>query len=294
MTIESNNAGSNNLNQVLRGYSQPPPDFALLAELWPLSQRPESGIEDLAVLIQQSEGLSQALIRVGNSPPYGGWKPVQTLAEALRRLGFSDTLKVAALHTQRSLINESLIVYDLTPEQFVSQTLGVALLMEFLAHEAEINPSTAYVCGLLHGIGYFPVARLLTKIKPKARAPADQDILRLARWEREETGFDHAKLGGLMLDSWGFPKDITDVIANQFHPGLAASLKRPAALLFISRRVLPCVLYPQHFQLSQIDLPLNVLNLANIRRLEIETCLPSVIAWLRSSTALAESVILCA
>lgn len=251
-------------------------------------------MEDLAALIEQSEELTQALIRVGNSPTYGGLQSVQTLADALRRLGFSDTIKVAALHTHRSLISESLVVYDLTPEQFLVQALGVALLMEFLAHDAEINPSTAYVCGLLHGIGYFPVAKLLAKIKPKARAPADQDMLRLARWEREETGFDHAKLGGLMLDHWGFPEEITDTIANQFHPGLAASLKRSAALLFLSRRLLPCVLYPNHFHLAQIDLPLNVLNLANVRRLEIETCLPSVVAWLRSSTALAESVILCA
>ncbi|MDX2110836.1 MAG: HDOD domain-containing protein [Verrucomicrobiota bacterium] len=282
------------MNQVLKGFTEAPPDFALLAELWPIAQAPNSGLNDLANLIEESATLSAALIRVSNSAYYGSTTQIDTLAGALRRLGFNETIKVAALSTHRSFLQESLEVYGTTVEEVFDEALAVGLLMEFLAHEADVDPATAYVCGLVHGIGRFPVARLLSKIKPNARAPQVMDFTRLARWEREEIGFDHAKLGGLMLDQWGFPSNIVETVGSHLHPGLGAANKRLSSLLFVCRRLLPCVLHPAHYTLDQIDLPLTTLNFANTRRMDISACLPSVIAWHKNTRAIVEAEVLSA
>lgn len=234
------------------------------------------------MLLSENEQMMAAVIEESGKPIYGHSGVAATLADAISRLGVTEVLKVVGIHAVEEFKGEPLQVYQSSWAEFLTEAMGTALIMEFLSHDAELPPVQAYLCGLLHEVGKFPVMRLLQLIKPNAKAPHDMDFQRVARWERDEAGFDHAKLGGLMLDHWGFPEIAVDAVSNHLHPMLGASGKKMACLLHLARVVLPIVRYPSHYNLNNIEIPLTLMNVAGVRRGDIEACLPGVQVWLRN------------
>lgn len=255
---------------------------ALLASLWTCFEADESTQEQIAMLLEENPEMTAAVIKESGMPVYGHSGVADSLSDAIARIGVTEVLKVVALHVVEAFKSESLEFYDSNWAEFMTEAMGSALIMEFLSHDAELSPIQSYLCGLLHGVGKFPVMRLLQLIKPNARAPHDMDFLRIARWERDEAGFDHAKLGGLMLDHWGYPEIAVDTISNHLHPMLGASGKKMACLLHLSRVLLPIVRFPSHYNLNNVDIPLTLMNVSGVRRGDIESCLPGVQVWLRN------------
>lgn len=267
---------------MLRGYTEPLPVNTLLANLWKCFEADQSTQEQICELLADNAEITEAIIAESSKPVYGLSRTAENLGDAIARIGVMEVLKVVALRALEEFKGEPLTIYDSNWGEFMAESMGSALIMEFLAHDAELQPIQAYLCGLLHGVGKFPLMRLLQLIKPNAKAPHDMDFQRIARWERDEAGFDHSKLGGLMLDQWHYPEILVDTVSSHLHPMLGASGKKMACLLHLSRILLPIVRFPSHYNLYNVEIPLALLSVSGVRRGDIENCLPSVQVWLRN------------
>lgn len=83
-------------------------------------------------------------------------------------------------------------------------------------HYTKINPDDALLAGLVHNIGYLPMAKCI-ELFPEVEA--DPGLL------IEVMGKVHTQVGEMILKSWSFPQNIIDTsiqYVDQFRTGTAA------------------------------------------------------------------------
>lgn len=163
--------------------------------------------DDLARTIGTDAGLTAGLLRIVNSPYYGLASRVSTVAEAIRVLGMNQVRRtVLAAVSQRPLtayLKDSAVVRSFWRHQLVA-----AGLARHLAVVQGLDGEMAYMGGLMHEVG-----RLALLIRhphlTNVLLAVDGDDGRLGiDRERAHFGFDHAEVGGALLERWGLPAPI--------------------------------------------------------------------------------------
>jgi HD-like signal output (HDOD) protein len=161
-----------------------------------LADDPDSGINDIAKIIQTDPSLAARLIQAANSAAYRGSRPVDSIRDAVTRLGLKRSSSLAmsiALHgsfkTQSPSISQHMRKsWDLSVE--VS-----ALAYVIARHIRHIDPDRALLGGLLHRIGAVPILLYLESL-PATEEEVDRALHRFT-----------PMIGGLLLKEWGFDRD---------------------------------------------------------------------------------------
>lgn len=240
-------------------------------------------MDEIVRCVEVDSGLAAAVVRLSRSAFYGGHDSVSSLPEAIQRVGLAEVLKMAAMVSNLRFLEVPLTCYQVEPMLLWEESLAAAIVMEFMAHDNGEDPPRAYLVGLLHNIGKFPVARLMAKLKPTMFADPFEGFMELARWEREQIGFDHARVGGMLLQRWGFAPELYLPLMNHLHPALTMHGRKVAAMLHIARVVTPCVIDPEHVPFAMVDVSNNLLSSAEARRDDLEAYIPNATAWFNST-----------
>jgi len=118
------------------------------------SSREDTGIDDLATIVQQDPAIAAKMLHVANSPAYRSYSRSATVKDAVSRLGMNTTRHIAMALAMR--------------EVFQARDEGIAERMKALwKHSVDISslafvvargvsglvPETALLCGLIHDIG---------------------------------------------------------------------------------------------------------------------------------------------
>ena len=160
---------------------------------------------ELSRLISTDAALSAHLLRIVNSSYYGLSRRIGTVSDALAVLGLDLVRRtVTAAVLQRPLFA---YLHDTeVARAFWRHELQCAALARHLAARGGVDGESAYMAGLLHDVG-----RLVMLMQ----FPDRTDVLLRRRddahglaHERELFGFDHAQVGGALLESWGLPGHI--------------------------------------------------------------------------------------
>lgn len=191
--------------------------------------RDDVAVGEIGRLISSDAALVAHLLRIVNSPYYGLARRIGTVNEALSVLGIYLVRRtVVAAVLQRPLF--AYLHETSSARAFWRHGLLCASLARYLALRSGADGELAYMAGLMHDVG-----RLVMLIKD----PDQADILLRTRGDDEsgialETarfGFDHAQVGGALLELWGLPEPIvraTHQHADETEPeeALSASVWR--------------------------------------------------------------------
>jgi len=277
------------VNTVLKGFDQVPPNFEILMELTRLLQDGDVDLSRIQSLVSIDTGLAASVIRLSNCAYFGCTEPAETLDQAISRIGFSEILKLVGLVSSRMFIDKPLTCYGLSADDMLKRTLAAAIFMEFLSYEVNVVPGRAYLIGLLHCIGQYPIATLMGKVKPCTIMDEGIDFTAQAKWERGEVGVDYAKIGAQLLQHWGFSPDVYRPIQAQLMPLLLSGDKKEACMLHATCRVLPCLVYPEQFAFSDIRVPEAILRTAGLTNDMLEGYIDPSLAWIRTTTDLVDA-----
>ncbi len=202
-------------------------------------RNPASTVEDAAASIGSDPGLSAKLLRLVNSSFYGrtmravqGRFPakVDSLSRAVMVVG-------ARQLTTLALGVSVLPLFQDIPSRFVNMRLfwehsvGCAVAAQAIAAATgQGNPETAFVAGLLHDIGRVVIFKQAPLRAASAMRRAMAEGAPLYESERMVLGFDHAALGGHLLQKWQFPANLEKMV--RFHHDLEEPLfiEEPAVI----------------------------------------------------------------
>ena len=173
-----------------------------------LSQDPNADIEVLSEMIHHDQAIASHVLHISNSAAFGGFGRVDSLEEAVARLGLQLLSEIAvSVSIQKNIFNIPEFKEEIS--DLWSHSLGSALFAKQLAFYARQNPDTLYLCGLLHEIGkpvtLFTINNLPSDIKDGLEK---KDVLQLV----EEF---HMSVGTIVTRQWELPEVIQ--IANLYY-----------------------------------------------------------------------------
>lgn len=211
-----------------------PAAFELVPRLLALTADPEANSEQIAEVIRLDPGLTADVLRVCNSARYAGNYRVETLQEAVMRLGLREVYRVVTGVITSPIISGSAHPAQPPSVDLWNHSLAAACAGQILAQEKGGDPEVIFTAGLLHDIGKV----LLIHLEPDAYSTVLHEAgaggQQLLDEEKKSLGINHADAGAILLKRWNFSPGI--VAAVQFHhrPNAAGEHTRIAALARMS------------------------------------------------------------
>jgi putative nucleotidyltransferase with HDIG domain len=176
-----------------------------------------NGPAPLVNVIERDIGLTVAVLR--RAQTHGSTRPIANVADAVANLS-ADEIATAIGSLPRAAFPWH--------TRFEALLLGCQIHSQAVARAAErlaqmtrpFDTEDVVAAALLHDIGKL----LLARARPGYVAPtaARCTPAERARAEQRELGIDHASLGGLMLERWGFPEGLVGAVARHHSPGPAS------------------------------------------------------------------------
>jgi len=206
---------------------RPPPLPGVALELLSLSNRDDATIERVVRLLEQDEMLAGGVMRLIGSPLYAGRSRIRSLKEAVVRLG---------VRTVRDLVFETalnqgvfrLAEYGETIEQIRRHSTVTAYIARIVCKHAKIDEEHAFLCGLLHDIGFAGLLFAVSNIE----AEASPSLLQL--WS--EIDVMHEQASRLVTKLWNLPVELQEVVGHHHHLHTGET-SRVAAAIHIADRL---------------------------------------------------------
>lgn len=146
--------------------------------------------------------LVSKVLRVCNSPFYGRRGKVDTLRDAVVYMGLKSLMSIVTVNALSGFSPQN----SEQIEQILHHSMMVGMIAKQLARDMGGNHDQAFVCGLLHDLGWIVMLEILSKYDLE-REMRDHLI-------REH----HEAVGALVAQKWDFPEDIQEVIRYHHSP----------------------------------------------------------------------------
>jgi HD-like signal output (HDOD) protein len=193
------------------GSVQIPVYSSTVSRLQAIVAREDADAKQVEQVLNQDPALAAQVLRVANSPFYGGLSKVSTIAAAAQRLGMRQVVNIAMLTAQRSAhASEDPVVRDFM-KRLWQHSVGCAIGAKWLAEHANCreHANEAFMAGLLHDVGALLLLRVLESLRTKQPSQSLPESLVL-----EVITTLHAEQGARLIRHWGLPESYAEVAAH--------------------------------------------------------------------------------
>lgn len=188
-----------------------------------MMEDPDANTEKLARVIEHDPGLTANLLKIVNASFLNGVEPMLTARQALDRLGTQQVLQFVISTGVAPSYVQDIKGYDLSPSMHLQHSVTVALASRILGEELGLDaPDYVFTAGLLSGIGKILLGAYVEVSADPIMELAIKDGLSFDKAENLVLGINHAEVGGLLLDSWGLPPEIVEVVRCHLNPDMCA------------------------------------------------------------------------
>ncbi len=188
-------------------------------------------IGELAPKIAADPVLSARLLRLANSAYYHPPRPIGTIDDALRMLGFST---VRTLVISAGLTSSFRPIPGLDLAAFWRYSLKAAVIARWLAKPAGVDPNHAFTVGLMHALGQLVMhAAMPEKMLAVSRVAGGFDPRR-SDVERHSFGYSFPQVGARLAELWRFPNAYPAALKAWNEPLELAEFDRLAAVVHVA------------------------------------------------------------
>ena len=192
------------------------PSFAPKAAV--LLEASDPDLEQLARIIEYDPGLTANLLKIVNASFFSASAPLLTARDAIRHIGSARMLQFVISTGVAPTYVCKVEGYDLAPNMHLQHSVTVALAARELGLVLGLDaPDHVFTAGLLSGVGKILLgAYVEVDVRPILDL-VDQGM-DFDRAEDEVLGINHAEVGALLLEKWGLPAALVDVVRHHLRP----------------------------------------------------------------------------
>ena len=193
--------------------------------------------QELGTVISRDAGLTARLLKIVNSSFYGFPSRVETVSRAVTIIGLRElrglVLAASAVETFSKIPGDVL-----NRVQFWRHSVYTGVVAQLIAKECRVlHSERLFVAGLLHDIGKLIISHRMPDATIKIKETVKNDRCFDFEAERDELGFDHADIGGLLLEEWKMPPSLCDAVKYHHTPQLAEDNPIEAAIVHIANSI---------------------------------------------------------
>ncbi len=188
----------------------------------------------LVDIVSEDTALSARLLRLGNSAMFNFPRKIDTISQAITIIG---TQQLRALVLASSVVHlfKDIPADLINMESFWRHSIACGVAARVIASlQRNANIEFFFLAGLLHDIGRLVLFKELPNEIRAAMLSARETHSLLHQIEQKMLGFDHARLGGLLLKEWKLPTQLVEVTAYHHAPKRAADFPEEVAVIHIA------------------------------------------------------------
>lgn len=186
---------------------------------------PSSNIGNIAKIIIRDPSLTARVLKVANNALYRGDHEITNLQYAVSRMGLQLVKTLVTSHAITQMFNQPRGILKLFFNKLQNHSIEVSAHAYAIAtNYSKLNPDDALLAGLVHNIGYLPMAKCIESFPEIQKEPG---LL------VEIMGKVHTRVGQMILTSWSFPKNIIDAAIHYEHQFRSGSPKLDLADIVI-------------------------------------------------------------
>jgi HD-like signal output (HDOD) protein len=208
------------------------PDIYL--KLKALIEDPDYTMAEVALLVGSDPGMSTRFLRAVNSPLNRRVCEIETVSHAVSLLGIRqvhDIVLSASVAEAFKGIKKSVM----NMKKFWQRSFYCAVMTKQLALKCDMMDSDRlFVMGLLHDIGHLFMYMAIPEQAQEALLKAKKTDRPLYQVEREQLGFDYAKVGAHVMEQWHLPESFQTITCHHPEPDKAEQFDVETALVHLS------------------------------------------------------------
>jgi len=171
---------------------------------------PSSNMDNIAKVITRDPSLTARILKVANNVLHRGNHEITNLQLAVSRMGLQLIKTLVTSHAITQIFNQPKGSLKPFFNQLQNHSIEVSAHAYAIAKNySKINPDDALLAGLVHNIGYLPMAKCVDSFP---EIESDPDLL------IEIMGKLHTQVGKMILESWSFPKNIINASVQYIDP----------------------------------------------------------------------------
>lgn len=192
---------------------------SVVSEILTMKPEDEVKVEDLANKIKFDPGLVTKLLRVSNSVLYRGRSAIDSMEQAVVRLGFERVREMVIALAAVEQWQDAEGGRTLSMEAFWRHSVATALIGQQIAKACRITgPDTIFTAGLIHDVG----ALVLQEASPAKYNGLGDEIqakkISISQAEETAFGIDHAEVMREVGQGWNMPHLLLRLIAAHHKP----------------------------------------------------------------------------
>ncbi len=190
------------------------PAAATFGRLRALLAEPNTELEEIVQLIRLDPALTFHVVRLSNSVLFGIRTRVDTLEDAVGRVGFGEIYRLVALSAVQQVCQTDLVAYRLKASRLWENAVATAAAAEVLAKRAGREPGLAYIAGLLRTLGRV----ILDGAAHGEVYLGEAEWPSVTQWERKTFGVTSPEVTTALLEHWRFPVELGESIRGHVAP----------------------------------------------------------------------------
>jgi len=177
-------------------------------------------LKQVAKLFSVDPVLAGQVLRLANSGMYGRQIAVQSVLQAVARLGLTNITRIAITAALSCGFPRATSPWR---HAWWRHSIAAALIADHVGI-VSLGLDFGYTAGLLHAVGQLALYQHAPRDYPGFLDAVDRANADVLERERERFGADHAQLGSLMLSEWGLPSPLRVAISDRHAPSGADTL----------------------------------------------------------------------
>lgn len=210
---------------VVSGKAQVPAVPRVIRAMKGLWDNEETNLKKISSVIELDPSLALRVISIANSAMFFGMPPINSVADALIRIGLNQARDLVMTYTYSTLFTSKQLVFRRIFDEMWEHSLLCSVITQSLAGSASIDHGGyAYLLGLLHDVGKLCLLKAFTDMwEEKSLSEAQLEIL------QEVIAESHRAVSARLLREAKLPLKFQNAIVRWTRKGTSRST--PEALL---------------------------------------------------------------
>lgn len=201
--------------KILRGKIKLPSLPTIFHQINEAINDPKCSATHIANIISKDQSMSARLLQLVNSAFYNFPSKIDTISRAVAIIG-TKQLSTLSLGTCALAVFKNVPSDLINMKSFWKHSIATGIIARILAsYKSNALTERFFVGGLLHDIGRLILFMSIPEISKEAVLKAKETGCMLNQAENDLIGFDHAKMGGILLKEWKLPVSLENIA--RFH-----------------------------------------------------------------------------
>jgi len=212
-----------------RGFIEVPAFPMVISKIESALRSPDKGLEDVSRIIEQDQVVTLRLLSTARSAHYGGDSNIQTVAQALSRIGLKDSQNIVTVIAMKSMFEAGSPQIKEILEKLWIHAVATAHTARVIARQLRENEDNLFLLGLTHDVGKVLLLNGLAK-NPLLKDNKSLDLGSVL----EHIQAIHASFGGALLKRWGFKNEFISAVNSHETPDLSSGALKTNLILYLA------------------------------------------------------------